>query len=552
VSAAFWSRGNPIDILGDASPERYRQVLDICLKAGEIDAVLVIMAPQAMTDPISVARILAAALHGRKFPVYTCWMGGKRIADGVELLNNAGIPTYETPERAVSAFLYMYAYSRNLESLCQIPPRLSKHVSFDRDRVHQLIDRATPNAFMPETESKEVLAAYGLPVIQTQIAQTEEEAVDTGRTIGYPLALKLRSPDITHKTEAGGVHLDLRTEQDVRKAFQAIMNSARQYKANARIDGVTVQPFYPSPDYEILLGAKRDASFGPVILFGMGGIFTEVLKDRALGLPPMNRLLARRLIEETKAYTLLKGYRNRKPADLDQLEEIIICLSQLLIDFPEIAELDMNPLLIKNGKAVAVDARILVSPIGVSSPHHLVISPYPAEFETSATVEDGIRIFIRPVKPEDAPLFQDLFNILSQTSIYYRFFRPVKELKPDMLARFTQIDYDREIALVAVEEKAAAERIFGVARIIGDPDGKSGEFAVIVGDPWHGKGIGAMLLQKCLDIAKSRGFESIMGFVLQENRGMLALGKKLGFKMKKSIDCGDYELTLRFQEPVAK
>ena len=225
---------------------------------------------------------------------------------------------------------------------------------------------------------------------------------------------------------------------------------------------------------------------------------------------------------------------------------MIIRLSQLLIDFPEIAELDMNPLLIKNGKAIAVDARILVSPMGVSSPNHLVISPYPAEFEAPAIVEDGMPIFIRPVKPEDAPLFIDLFNILSQTSIYYRFFRHVKELKPDMLARFTQIDYDREIALVALEENTEKEKILGVARIIGDPDGKSGEFAVIVGDPWHGKGIGAMLLKKCLDIAKSRGFESIMGFVLQENRGMVALGKKMGFKIKKHADCGEYELFMPF------
>jgi acetyltransferase len=260
----------------------------------------------------------------------------------------------------------------------------------------------------------------------------------------------------------------------------------------------------------------------------------------------MNRLLAHRLMQETKAFALLKGYRNRPPADLEQLEEMIMRLSQLLIDFPDIAELDLNPLLIKNSQAVAVDARILVAQSGLASPKHLVISAYPAEYESFVTVEGDLRILIRPVQPEDAPLFLDLFSILSPTTIYYRFFAPVKELKPDMLARFTQIDYDREIALVALDQTGPSERLLGVARIIGDPDGKFGEFAVLVGDPWHGRGIGAMLLKKCLDIAHAKKFETIMGCVLQENKQMLALGRKLGFDIKKQPGAGEYELTMQF------
>jgi acetyltransferase len=546
---AFWSRSNPIDILGDASPERFRQVLEVCFEARETDAVLVILAPQALADPIPVAQALAGATKGRKHPVFACWMGGRSIAQAVALLNEAGIPTYETPERAVRAFLYMYDYARNLESLQQIPPKLSKHVSVDRQHVKTLLSRVPKNEFMPESTAKSVLAAYGLPVIETQTAGTEAEAVDIGSSLGYPLVMKLHSPDITHKTDAGGVHLDLRSADDITHAFRAIVHSAQAYKPDARIHGVTMQPYYANPDYEILLGAKRDPNFGPVILFGMGGIFTEVLKDRSLGLPPMNRLLARRLMQETKAYALLNGYRNRQPADLEQLEEMIVQLSQLLIDFPEIAELDMNPLLIKNGKAIAVDARILLSPSAEPSPNHLVISPYPAEHEQQATLEDGTKVFIRPVKPEDAPLFISFFDRLSRTSIYFRFFRLVKKLEPDMLARFTQTDYDREVALVALDQTDGREQMLGVARVMGDPDGLSGEFAVIVGDPWQGKGIGAVLLKKCLDIARSKGFETITGFVLSENKGMLSLGKKLGFTKQKSVECGDYELTMRFTKP---
>jgi acetyltransferase len=539
----FWSRGNPIDILGDASPDRFRKTLEVCFAAREIDGVLVIMAPQALADPIAVAEALASTVKGRKFPVFTCWMGGRGMAGAVEILNKSGIPTYESPERAVKAFLYMYDYSRNLEILRQVPPKLSRNISFDHDRVRRVLPRSAFTGFIPESDSREILAAYGLPVVRTEIAATEEDAAGKADNMGYPLVMKLHSPDIAHKTEAGGVQLDIRTEEEVRKTFRRIVDSAKQYKPDARINGVTIQPYHASPDYEILLGAKRDSSFGPVILFGMGGIFTEVLKDRALGLPPMNRHLANRLMQETKVFSLLKGYRNRKPADIEQLEEMIIRLSQLLIDFPDICELDMNPLLIKDGTAVAVDARILVSEIDTPSPKHLVISPYPAEYEAQITVEGGIRIFVRPVKPEDAPLFIDLFKIMSPTSIYYRFFTPLKELKPEMLARFTQIDYDREIALVAVDEDTAGERILGVARIIGDPDGKNGEFAVVVGDPWHGKGIGAALLQKCLDIARSKSYETITGCVLRENTKMLALGKKLGFKITTHYDAGECELS---------
>ena len=544
----FWSRGNPIDILGDASAERFDRALAICFNSKNLDGVLVILAPQALTDPLSVAETLAAAMQERRYPVFACWMGGKRIATAVDVLNAAGIPTYDTPERAVRAFLYMVEYTRNLEMLLEVPPKMTGHMVFDQEKARKLIAAAPPQEFLPETDSKEILAAYGLPVIRTEIAETEAQASRVGREMGYPLVMKVHSPDITHKTDAGGVRLDLRCDADVGEAYRQIISSARQYKPDARIEGVTIQPYYSNPDFEILLGAKRDPNFGPVILFGMGGIYTEVLKDRALGLPPMNRLLARRLMQETKAYTLLQGYRNRPAADMQRLEEMIVRLSQLLIDFPEIAELDMNPVLIKDGKPVAVDARILVSPLAVPSSLHLVIGPYPEEDESHMVSVDGRRIFVRPVKPEDAPLFTAFFKTLSPTTIYYRFFGALKELNPEMLARFTQIDYDREIALVAIDEDSESDCMLGVARIIGDADGKTGEFAVLVGDAWQGKGIGSNLLQKCLSIAEKQGFRTVNGIVLHENKNMLALGKKLGFEIRKGSDSGENELVIHLNK----
>lgn len=543
----FWSRGNPIDILGDASAERFRQTLEICFESKESDGVLVILAPQALTEPTEVAEALVAAMKNRRYPVFTCWMGGKSIVKALQVLNDAGIPTYETPERAVRAFLYMVEYARNMEMLLEIPPKLATEITFDSEKAGYAISKAADGQFMSESDSKKVLAAYGLPVIMTKSAATEEEASSLGRGMGYPLVMKLNSPDITHKTEAGGVALDLRSDDDVRSAFRRILDSAGRYKPDARITGVTLQPFFSSPDYEILLGAKRDPNFGPVILFGMGGIFTEVLKDRALGLPPMNRLLASRLIQETKAYSLLKGYRNRAPADIEMLEEMIVRLSQLLIDFTEIAELDMNPVLIKNGRPVVVDARVLrAGGTTVHSPLHLVISPYPEEYETHVTTEEGFRLFVRPVKPEDYPLFTEFLKSVSPTSLYHRFLGRIKELTPAMLARFTQIDYDREIALVAIEEGTGAEKMLGVARIAGDPDGKTGEASVLVGDPWHGMGIGSSLLKRCLTIAEARGFTTVTGAALKENTSMLALAGKLGLGVCQEPGTEEFRLCIDF------
>ncbi|MDH3555632.1 MAG: bifunctional acetate--CoA ligase family protein/GNAT family N-acetyltransferase [Deltaproteobacteria bacterium] len=542
----FWSHSNPIDVLGDASPERYAKAVDICLKAKELNGLLLILTAQGMTNPAEVAELLTQKLKAKPCPVFASWMGGMEVEKGRAILNHAGIPTYDTPESAVKAFMYMHEYSCNLQMLQEIPPKLAKELHFDRDWARAIIDEElkSGNGILTEIESKSLLTAYGIPVIHTEVATSVEEAKRLATHMGYPIVVKVHSPDIVHKTEAGGVQLDLYSEAAVSVAYRKTIKNARAYNPEAKILGVTLQPMIQRPDYEILLGAKRDENFGPVILFGMGGVLTELLKDWSIGLPPLNRSLARKLMESTRAYSLLKGYRNKPGANLALLEEMIIRLSQLLEDFPEIIELDMNPVIVNEGRPIAADARVILRPAEVSAPLHLVISPYPTQYEYREVVKDGLAVFIRPIKPEDAPALLDLFHTLSPTSVYYRFFSPMKSLSASMLARFTQIDYDREIALVALQEERPEGKMLGVARVIGDPDGKKAEFAVMVGDPWQGKGVGAKLLEKCLQIAKRRGIETVWGIVLRENTQMLALGRKLGFEASRTEEPGELELTI--------
>lgn len=547
VLPPHWSKGNPIDILGDAPPDRYAKVLEICVSAKELDAVLVILTPQAMTGPAAVAEGLAQISKKGRFPVFAAWMGGPSVARGREILSQAGVAIYDTPEQAIRAFMYMYEYSRNLEMLQEIPPRRSGALRCDRGRARALIEEKlrleTP--VLTEIESKSLLTAYGIPVNRTEAASSEGEAVRLAREMGYPLVMKILSPDILHKTEANGIQLDLRSEAEVSGAYEKIVRGAQAYNPKAHILGVTLQPMILRTDYEILLGAKKDEHFGPVILFGMGGTFTELVRDSAIGLPPLNAVLARRLVEGTRVHKLLRGFRNRPPANMELLEDMILRLSQLVVDSPEIAELDMNPIIVSDGKPNVVDARVLLGPAARRSPLHLVISPYPEEYESREVTTGGVAVFIRPIRPEDAPLLVELFDTLSPTSIYYRFFGALKALPRRMLVRFTQVDYDREIHLVAIEEKdGGAERMLGVAHVISDPDGKRAEFAILVGDPWCGKGVGAKLLERSLRIAKVRGVETVCGTVLRGNTQMIALGRKLGFKMSISEDIGELALTI--------
>jgi len=476
-----WSRTNPVDILGDASPERYERAVNICLKDPGVKGLLIILAPQALTRPTEVAESLAGLIKVKSYPIFVSWMGGKQMEMGRDIFNLAGIPTFDTPERAVRAFMNLYQYSKNLEMLQEIPPKFARKVEFDFKSAQIQIQRGllNKNLCLTAIQTNALLNAYGIPVHESKATISNQK-----------------------------------TEQHIQH-------------------------------YELAMGSKRDRDFGPVIFFGIGGIIAEVLKDRSVALAPLNRLLARELMKKTRIYTLIKGFGNHPPVDVTWLEEILIRLSQLVTDFPEIEEIDINPMVVTPNDAYATNPRILLSPAKAPAPHHLVISPYPNQYE-ARTVREGVgELFIRPIRPEDASLLVELFGSLSQQSVHFRFFGPLKMLSPGMLARFTQIDYDREIALVALLGTEPNEKMLGVARVITDIyNRKNAEFSVVVGDPWHGKGIGAELLKRCLSISKERGIENVKGIVLPENTQMLALGKKLGFIAKKIVGESEFELNI--------
>ena len=550
----YWSRGNPIDILGDADSERYRRALEICLAAEEVNGVLIIMVPQALTHPTEVAQVLCDVLKGKRKAVYTVWMGGPSMENGREIFNKAGIPTYDVPERAIRAFMLMYRYTCDLKLLQEIPQKLPTDPEYDRGTAREIIKRAIQSGVphLAEIESKQVLQAYGIPCNPTHVAKSAEEAASLARDIKFPVAMKIHSPDISHKSDAGGVLLNVQDAESVQNGFRRIMENCRAHNPRAALWGVTLQPMVQRPEYELIVGSKKDPQFGPVLLFGLGGIMTEILQDKAIALPPLNRLLAHRLIENTRVYRLLQGYRNQPAVNMVMLEEILVRLSQLVTDFPEIQELDVNPLIPVGANVIAVDARVIVAPSSVPSPLHLMISPYPDRYEKSAITKGGLEVSIRPIKPEDAPLLIELFNTLSPTSIYYRFFRPLKDLSHELLTRFTQIDYDRDMALIATQRMDGEEKMLGVARLISDPDLTTAEFSIVVGDPWQGKGVGAMLLEQLVEIGRERGLDSLWGIVLPENSNMIALGRKVGFSVSRSPHSSDYELKIDLKQSTKK
>jgi len=536
----FWSHGNPIDILGDATPDLYVQTVQVCLQAPELSGLAIILSPQAMTDPTGVAKALAPEIINKGRPVFAVWMGGSDVAEGVDLLNEAGVPTFETPEGAVDTFMEMYSYSRNLELLQETPPRmpadLKVHTRRARNFLEQCLERQA--RVLTELEAKAILGAYGIPVNPTVSVSTAKDAARAAVEMGFPVVMKIQSPDISHKSDMGGVRPLLRNEDDVLQAFHQIMEDAKAYKPDAHILGVTVQTQIRKADVELIIGSKKDPDFGPLILFGLGGVLTEVLKDYAVDLPPLNMLLARRLIERTRVYKVLQGFRNIPPADLDQICEILVRISQLVTDFPEIEELDINPLMLQDGRGVAVDARMVVAESALPSPRHLIISPYPNQFESDWLMKDGTPVLLRVIRPEDEALVHGLLENCSEQTIYFRYFHLIKSFSHELLIRFTQNDYDREIGLVAISQPPAPEAMLGVSRLVMDPERETAEFAVIVADPWQGKGLGPKLVENILEIAKEFGVKLVWGEVLAENRTMLDILRKLGFSLKSQVGEG--------------
>jgi acetyltransferase len=543
-----WSHNNPVDIIGDASPERYAKALEIAAKDPHSDGLLVILTPQAMTDPTRIAEQLKplAKLEGK--PVLASWMGGVDVAAGESILNRANIPTFSYPDTAARAFNYMWRYSYNLKGLYETPAMPEDSADWSRNRrlAEQLIQktREQGRTILTEFDSKQVLSAYGIPVAKTLIAATEDEAVHSAEAIGYPVVLKLHSETITHKTDVGGVRLNLIHADAVRSAFRAIQGSVAEKAGAQHFQGVTVQPMIRLKDaYELIIGSSLDPQFGPVLLFGTGGQLVEVFKDRSLGLPPLNSTLARRMMEQTRIYKALNGVRGRKAVDLAALEMLLVRFSALVTEQRWIKEIDINPLLAAPEGLIALDARIVVHGPEVREEElpTTAIRPYPTHYASSWTMKDGTQVTIRPIRPEDEPVMVRFHETLSDRSVYYRYFHMMnleQRVQHDRLARTCFIDYDREMALVAERPKPGTGEleILGVGRMTKIQGANEAEVAVVVSDQWHGRGLGKELLARLLIIGANEKLDRLTAEMLPDNNSVMRICEKLGFSLKHSLE----------------
>ncbi|MGQ9914371.1 MAG: bifunctional acetate--CoA ligase family protein/GNAT family N-acetyltransferase [Thermogutta sp.] len=539
----FWSHNNPVDVLGDAPPERYAKALDNVLNDPGVDAVLVILTPQAMTDSTGTARAVGEIAKKHKKPVLAAWMGGHTVAEGMQVLNDFGIPCYTTPEKAVRAFMHLVSYARNLTLLHETPRDIPVAFSFDRQRLRGVFESLLTEGaeILTESVSKAFLEAYGIPVSKPFLARTAEQAVEIAKRVGFPVVMKIHSPQITHKTDVGGVKLNLASESAVREAFEQMTQRAAERRPDAQIIGCTVQKMVSYPNsFELIIGTKRDPVFGSVILVGMGGVAAEVFQDRALALPPLNETLARRALESLKSWPLLRGYRGRPGVNIDKLIEVLMRFSYLVADYPEIQELDVNPLLVTPDEVVALDARVIVDRsalvYGVRPYAHLAIRPYPEEFVTERQLKDGTPVVLRPIKPEDEPMWHELLASCSTQSLWFRFSYLFKQTTHEMAARYCFIDYDREIGIVAEVEEEGQRRLIGVGRLVADANHEVAEYAVIVVDRWHGRGLGGLLTDYCLEVAKRWGIKKVVAETSKDNARMLATFRNRGFEFNEKAD----------------
>ncbi|WP_374650865.1 GNAT family N-acetyltransferase [Dongia sp.] len=542
VLPAGWSRQNPVDIIGDANPQRYRAAIDILAGDDHSDALLVLNSPTALTSSDAAAEAVIAGLAGRKKAMLTSWIGEQTSRPARQKFAAHGIPSYATPEQAVRAFGHMVAYRRSQAQLMETPPSLPTQFAPDRETARHVIDGALAAGrdFLTSPESLAVLRAYGIHAVADDIVTTPGEAKAAAEKMSGPLVLKLLSPDITHKSDVGGVVLGLEGGAAVEAAATAMLAKIARLRPKARIDGFTLSPMIDrSAGVELIVGAVLDPQFGPVILFGQGGTAVEVTADRALALPPLNLKLAHELIAGTRIHKLLLGYRDRPAADLDGIALAIVRVSQLIVDFAEITELDINPLLASSEKAIALDARIRVKATDAPPTARLAIKPYPQELEEIITLPDGTAKLLRPIRPEDEPAMLDAFKRLSQESVELRFFRVITNPTHQMVAGLTQIDYDREMALVLTDPEpatAATPQIYADARLLIDPDHVGAEYAIIVRDDVAGQGIGSFMMERIVAYGRSIGLARITGTVKAQNAAMLGICERLGFTREAAPD----------------
>ncbi|MGZ8366453.1 MAG: bifunctional acetate--CoA ligase family protein/GNAT family N-acetyltransferase [Nitrospira sp.] len=539
VLPAIWSHNNPVDIIGDATPQRYHDAVGICMADPGVDGVLVILTPQAMTQPLEVATLLVEDTRTFRKPLLTSWMGAAQTMDGRARFAQAGIPSFSTPEAAVEAYSYITAYYRNQRLLAQVPEPLSHHDVPDLAGARMVIESvlAERRKVLSEMESKALLSAFHIPVANTVVARSPSEALLLAEQFGFPVAMKINSPDITHKSDAGGVKLNLMNAAAVRSAYHEMIEGVQANRPDARVDGVALQPMVCKPNgRELMVGVISDPLFGPVISFGAGGIAVEVLRDRAIALPPLNRFLVRELISSTRIAKLLGSFRHMPPVHMEALESLLLRVSEMVCELPWLREIDINPLIVDEHGLLAVDARVVVdyAPVSADRYSHMAIHPYPAHLVTHWQLPDGTDVTIRPMRPEDAAIEQEFVRRLSEETKYFRFMHAVQELSEDMLVRFTQLDYDREIALIAVTEEKGREVEIGVCRYAINPDGESCEFALVVSDQWQHKAIGHRLMGSLIDAARGKGLKAMEGEVMASNHEMLKLVATLGFSVAAS------------------
>ena len=537
-----WSRNNPIDIVGDATPERYRDAILAVSEDEGVDGILVILTPQAMTQPLEVAEGVIGIGKLTSKPILACWMGEEQVIEGRSLLEHSGIPAFRMPEAAVELYFHISTYYQNQKLLLQTPVATLHHTRQETEGAKMLIEAVLQEhrKVLSEMESKAVLRAFRIPVAQTMVARTPTEALLLAEQIGFPIAMKVDSPDLVHKTEAGGVRLNITNAPSVRNAYHDIIEMVQKKNPDARINGVSIEPYLARPNgRELMIGVERDPTFGPIITFGSGGSEVEIFSDRAVALPPLNRFLAQDLIRSTRAAQLLGEYHNMPPINMKALEEVLLNISEMVCELPWLQELDLNPLIVDDNGAIAADARIVIdyAPNSGDRYAHMAIHPYPAHLVQDWEQPDGRTVTIRPIRPEDSDMEQEFVKNLSDESKYYRFMDTLRELTQAMLVRFTQIDYDREMALVAtIHGKSGNEIQIGVARYVTNPDGETVEFALAIADDWQKHGVGRKLMTALIEVARQKGFRAVVGDVLAMNSKMFRLMSTLGFTIHPHPD----------------
>ena len=537
-----WSHNNPVDILGDASPERYAKALEIAARDPNSDGILVILTPQAMTDPTKTAEELTPYAEALGKPVIASWMGGNEVAPGEMILNKANVPTFPYPDTAARVFDYMAHYSENLRLLYETPMPVGDAAQSElaRESAESIINaaRESGRTILTEYESKQLLSHYGIPTVETHIAKSQEEAVQAADAIGYPVVLKLHSETITHKTDVGGVQLNLVDAAAVRKAYMDIQDSVSQKAGAEHFLGVTVQPMAKVEGYELILGSSIDPQFGPVLLFGLGGQLVEVFKDRALGLPPLTTTRARRMMERTKIYTALKGVRGRDPVDLPGLERLLVRFAQLVTEQRWIKEMDINPLVASPETLIALDARVVLYDKGTKEEQlpRLAIRPYPLQYVGTWEAKDRTKVTIRPILPEDEALLVKFHQGLSEQSVLMRYLKPMmlqERVMHERLARLSHVDYDREIALVAETTDDKGEPlIMGIIRLSRIHATDDARLSILIGDPYQGIGLGKELVRRAVEVARSEGMSRLNAVLTADNQRMRTIFEKLGFRVQ--------------------